>query len=144
MTLEDKDEKALNLVLNNKNVQGEYDEEALKLLQDDGVDLKLDGFFDNIDMEMMFGFDSDIVKDVVDDSFRDAMKREHKARDKQDDGDVNYDRVKDRKNIMIVFETNRNRDIFDRFLHLDKNEAFVNGEMINGILTEWSKGKENG
>jgi hypothetical protein len=126
------DEKALNVILNNKNAQGEYDE---FLLEELNIDLQTDCMFDTKDMEMMFGFDSDIVKDVVDDTFRDAMKRNHSAQTRANDGeDTNYNRSVDRKKLTIVFESNRQRESFDRIAFIEADAPFVSGDVILGLL----------
>lgn len=127
--VDEKEEKALNLALNNKNLQGDYDEQLLKDLSNTGVDLISDGFFDKIDIEMMYGLSEDIKDEVIDDTFRDAMNRNKAARETQKDG-AQFDRVMDRTKLTIVFENNRERDIFDKLLYLEKETPFIEGYLL--------------
>lgn len=142
--VDEKEEKALNLALNNKNLQGDYDVALLQEMAEQGTDLEQDGFFNKVDMEVMFGFPDAVTKDLVDDTFRDAMKRNEAARDKQGEADVNYDRVHDRKKIMIVFESNRSREIFDGLIESPADSAFIRGEELISILTEWKQNARKG
>jgi hypothetical protein len=137
--IDEKEEKALNIALNNKNLQGEYDALLLGEMKTD-IDLKEDGFFDNKDIEIMFGFDDEVTKDLIDDTFSDAMKRMHSAQSKVDEkGEgVNYNRALDNKKLTIIFESNRERDAFDRYLHIDKDDPFIAGRLLVDILREWS------
>jgi hypothetical protein len=49
------EEKAINLMLNNKNLQGDFSGELLNALSMDGFDLSKDGFFPDIELKVDFG-----------------------------------------------------------------------------------------
>lgn len=53
--VDENEEKAINLMLNNKNLQGGFDGELLNALSMDGFDLAKDGFFTDIELKVDFG-----------------------------------------------------------------------------------------
>lgn len=53
--VDEHEEKAINLMLNNKNLQGGFDGELLNALSMDGFDLAKDGFFTDIELKVDFG-----------------------------------------------------------------------------------------
>jgi hypothetical protein len=64
--LSEKDEKALNVALNNSNIGGEFDMTSLESLLNEGVDFA-DMGFDKLDVQLAFG-DTDRLSSMFDDS----------------------------------------------------------------------------
>lgn len=61
--VDEKEEKAINIALNNKNLQGTFDGELLANLSLDGFDLMKDGFFSEVELKLDFGISFDKPKE---------------------------------------------------------------------------------
>lgn len=133
--VDEKEEAALNVQLNNPSMQGEWDLDKLANMTDEfGFDLSEDLGFTESDIDFMFEGDerfSQLFETQESENVKGDLEKVKEAR-KQ-----GMERVKERGEInfyvTVVFETEEDRDAFMREISIPKYERFVTEEQVRRI-----------
>jgi len=133
--VDEREEAALNVQLNNPSMQGEWDFDKLAMMSEDfDLDLKDDMGFTETDIDFMFEGD-DRFSQLFDTKEGENMRGDLeavKAARKQ-----SAEKLKERNGInwftVIVFENEKDRDSFMKEISIPKYETYVTEEQVRRI-----------
>lgn len=133
--VDEREEAALNVQLNNPSMQGEWDLDKLANMVDDfDLDMSEDLGFTESDIDFMFEGDdrfSQLFNTKESEDVRGDLEKVKEARKK------GMERLKERGEInwytTIVFETEKDRDNFMKEISIPKYERFITEEQVRRI-----------
>lgn len=133
--VDEREEAALNVQLNNPSMQGEWDMDKLAMMTDEfDLDLQDDLGFTESDIDMMFDGDdrfSKLFETQEGEDMRGDLEAVKAARKES------VEKLKDRNNIMwytvIVFENEGDRDNFMKEISIPKYEQFITEDQVRRI-----------
>lgn len=136
--VDEREEAALNVQLNNPSMQGEWDFDKLAMMSEEfELDLKDDMGFTESDIDFMFEGDdrfSQLFDTQEGEDMRGDLNKVKEARKKS------VDNLKDRNNIdwytVIVFETEADRDAFMKEISIPKYEKYITEDQVRRIQTK--------
>lgn len=138
--VDEREEAALNVQLNNPSLQGEWDLDKLaNMAEDYDLDLQDDLGFTETDIDFMFEGDdrfSQLFETKEGEHMRDALDKVKEARKKS------VENLKDRNSIQwfttIVFENEKDRDAFHKAISVPKYEQYITEEQVRRLVTRKS------
>lgn len=133
--VDEREEAALNVQLNNPSMQGEWDLDKLaNMAEEFDLDLSEDMGFTETDIDFMFEGDdrfSQLFETQEGENMRGDLEKVKEARKK------GVENLKDRNNInwytVIVFENEQDRDAFMREISIPKHEQYITEEQVRRI-----------
>lgn len=133
--VDEREEAALNVQLNNPSMQGEWDLDKLaNMAEEFDLDLSADMGFTESDIDFMFEGDdrfSQLFDTKEGEEMRGDIETIKEARKKS------VENLKDRNNInwytVIVFENEKDRDNFMREISIPKHEQYITEEQVRRI-----------
>lgn len=133
--VDEKEEAALNVQLNNPSMQGEWDLDKLaNMAEEFDLDMSEDLGFTESDIDFMFEGDdrfSQLFNTQESENVRGDIEKVKEARKKE------MERVKERGEInwytTIVFETEKDRDAFMQEISIPKYERFITEDQVRRI-----------
>ena len=133
--VDEKEEAALNVQLNNPSMQGEWDLDKLaNMAEEFDLDMSEDLGFTESDIDFMFEGDdrfSQLFNTKESEDVRGDIEKVKEARKK------GMERVKERGEInwytTIVFETEKDRDAFMKEISIPKYERFITEDQVRRI-----------
>jgi hypothetical protein len=133
--VDEREEAALNVQLNNPSMQGEWDLDKLaNMTEEFDLDLSEDLGFTDSDIDFMFEGDdrfSQLFETVEGEKMRGDLEKVKAARKQS------VDNLKDRNNInwytVIVFENETDRDAFMKEISIPKYEKYVTEDQVRRI-----------
>lgn len=133
--VDEREEAALNVQLNNPSMQGEWDFDKLAMISEDfDLDLQDDLGFTESDIDFMFEGDdrfSQLFDTEEGENMRGDLDKVKEARKQS------VDNLKDRNNInwytVIVFENQEDRDAFMKEISIPKYEQYITEEQVRRI-----------
>lgn len=133
--VDEREEAALNVQLNNPSMQGEWDLDKLaNMTEEFDLDLSEDLGFTESDIDFMFEGDdrfSQLFNTKESEDVRGDLEKVKEARKK------GMERVKERGEInwytTIVFETEKDRDAFMKEISIPKYERFITEDQVRRI-----------
>lgn len=133
--VDEKEEAALNVQLNNPSMQGEWDLDKLaNMAEEFDLDMSEDLGFTESDIDFMFEGDdrfSQLFNTQESENVRGDIEKVKEARKK------GMERVKERGEInwytTIVFETEKDRDAFMKEISIPKYERFITEDQVRRI-----------
>lgn len=133
--VDEREEAALNVQLNNPSMQGEWDFDKLaNICEEFDLDLKDDMSFTDTDIDLMFEGDdrfSQLYENETTDKIRGALDDIKKARKE------GQEKLKERNSIewytVIVFENEEDRDNFHKEISIPKYEQYVTEDQVRRI-----------
>lgn len=133
--VDEKEEAALNVQLNNPSMQGEWDLDKLaNMAEEFDLDMSEDLGFTESDIDFMFEGDdrfSQLFNTQESENVRGDIEKVKEARKK------GMERVKERGEInwytTIVFETEKDRDAFMQEISIPKYERFITEDQVRRI-----------
>lgn len=134
--VDEREEAALNVQLNNPSMQGEWDLDKLaNMAEDFDFDLSEDLGFTESDIDFMFEGDdrfSQLFETKEGENMRGDLEKVKEARKKS------VENLKERNSIQwfttIVFENERDRDAFMKEISIPKYEQFITEEQVRRIV----------
>lgn len=133
--VDEREEAALNVQLNNPSMQGEWDFDKLANMSEEfDLDMKLDMGFTETDIDMMFEGD-DRFSQLFENEETDKIKgRIDEIKQARKDG---QQKLKDRNSIewytVIVFETEEDRNNFHKAISIPLYEQYVTEDQVRRI-----------
>lgn len=135
--VDEREEAALNVQLNNPSLQGEWDLDKLaNMAEDYDLDLQDDLGFTETDIDFMFEGDdrfSQLFETKEGEHMRDALDKVKEARKKS------VENLKDRNSIQwfttIVFENEKDREAFHKAISVPKYEQYITEEQVRRLVT---------
>ena len=133
--VDEKEEAALNVQLNNPSMQGEWDLDKLANMTDEfGFDLSEDLGFTESDIDFMFEGDerfSQLFETQESENVKGDLEKVKEARKQgmerlKERGEINF-------YVTVVFETEEDRDAFMKEISIPKYERFVTEEQVRRI-----------
>lgn len=136
VNLSEKDEKALNVQLNNTSMMGEFDFDALRTMSED-VDLDDLGFSDS-DLDLIFGDDNGEIGGLVNDSPEAAETKDKLDEIKAERGKMNIE--KDAENsasfyFVVVCDNEEQRNDLFRQMGIPMSEEFVAADRLKKLIS---------
>lgn len=136
--VDEREEAALNVQLNNPSMQGEWDLDKLAMMSEEfDLDLSEDLGFTESDIDFMFEGDdrfSQLFETQEGENMRGDLEKVKEARKKS------AENLKERNNInwytVIVFENESDRDAFMREISIPKHEQYITEEQVRRIQTK--------
>ncbi len=136
--VDEREEAALNVQLNNPSMQGEWDLDKLaNMAEEFDLDLSTDLGFSESDIDFMFEGDerfSQLFETQEGENMRGDLEKVKEARQKS------AENLKERNSInwfaVIVFENEAARDAFMREISIPKHEQYVTEEQVRRIQTK--------
>lgn len=133
--VDEREEAALNVQLNNPSMQGEWDLDKLaNMTEEFDLDLSEDMGFTESDIDFLFEGDerfSELFETVEGERMRGDLDKVKEARKKS------AENLKDRNNInwftVIVFENEQDRDNFMKEISIPKYEKYVTEDQVRRI-----------
>lgn len=133
--VDEREEAALNVQLNNPSMQGEWDLDKLAFMSEEfDLDLKDDLGFTETDIDFMFEGDdrfSQLFDTQEGENMRGDLNKVKEARQQS------VDNLKDRNNInwytVIVFENEADRDAFMKEISIPKYEQYITEDQVRRI-----------
>lgn len=133
--VDEREEAALNVQLNNPSMQGEWDLDKLaNMAEEFDLDLSADMGFTESDIDFMFEGDdrfSQLFETQEGENMRGDLEKVKEARKKS------VENLKDRNNInwytVIVFENEEDRNNFMREISIPKHEQYITEEQVRRI-----------
>ena len=133
--VDEREEAALNVQLNNPSMQGEWDLDKLaNMTEEFDLDLSEDLGFTDSDIDFMFEGDdrfSQLFETVEGEKMRGDLEKVKAARKQS------VDNLKDRNNInwytVIVFDNETDRDAFMKEISIPKYEKYVTEDQVRRI-----------
>lgn len=133
--VDEREEAALNVQLNNPSMQGEWDLDKLaNMAEEFDLDLSDDMGFTESDIDFMFEGDdrfSQLFETQEGENMRGDLEKVKEARKKS------VENLKDRNNInwytVIVFENEEDRNNFMREISIPKHEQYITEEQVRRI-----------
>lgn len=134
--VDEREEAALNVQLNNPSMQGEWDLDKLANMSEEfDLDLSEDMGFTETDIDFMFDGDdrfSQLFDTKEGESMRGDLETIKEARKKS------VENLKERNNInwytVIVFENEAERDAFMREISIPKHEQYITEDQVRRII----------
>lgn len=134
--VDEREEAALNVQLNNPSMQGEWDLDKLaNMAEEFDLDLSADMGFTETDIDLMFDGD-----DRFSQLFETQEKEDARASVQQikDARDANRQKLKEMNSInwftVIVFENEAARDAFMREISIPKHEQYITEDQVRRII----------
>lgn len=136
--VDEREEAALNVQLNNPSMQGEWDFDKLAMMAEDfDLDLSEDLGFTESDIDFMFEGDdrfSQLFETQEGENMRGDLEKVKEARKKS------VENLKERNNInwytVIVFENEKDRDSFMQEISIPKFEQYITEEQVRRLQTK--------
>lgn len=133
--VDEREEAALNVQLNNPSMQGEWDLEKLAMLSEDfDLDLSADLGFTESDIDFMFEGD-DRFSQLFDTQEKENMRGDLEA--VKEARKESVERLKERNNIdwftVIVFENEADRDAFMKEISIPKFEKYITEDQVRRL-----------
>lgn len=136
--VDEREEAALNVQLNNPSMQGEWDFDKLAMMSEEfDLDLKDDMGFTETDIDFMFEGDdrfSQLFETQEGEDMRGDLTKVKEARKKS------VENLKDRNNIdwftVIVFENEEDRDAFMKEISIPKYEKYITEDQVRRLQTK--------
>lgn len=133
--VDEKEEAALNVQLNNPSMQGEWDFDKLAMMTEEfGLDLAEDMGFTETDIDLMFEGDdrfSQLFETKEGEDMRGTLDKVKDARAK------GVEDLKEKNSIdwytVIVFENQADRDAFMREINIPKYEKYITEEQVRRL-----------
>ena len=133
--VDEREEAALNVQLNNPSMQGEWDFDKLAFMSEEfDLDLKDDMGFTETDIDFMFEGDdrfSQLFDTQEGENMRGDLEKVKEARKQS------VQNLKDRNNInwytVIVFETEEDRNAFMKEISIPKYEQYITEDQVRRI-----------
>ena len=133
--VDEREEAALNVQLNNPSMQGEWDFDKLAMMSEEfDLDLKDDMGFTESDIDFMFEGDdrfSQLFDTQEGENMRGDLEKVKEARKKS------VENLKDRNTIdwytVIVFENEEDRDAFMKEISIPKYEKYITEDQVRRI-----------
>lgn len=133
--VDEREEAALNVQLNNPSMQGEWDFDKLAFMSEEfDLDLKDDMGFTETDIDFMFEGDdrfSQLFDTQEGENMRGDLDKVKEARQQS------VENLKDRNNInwytVIVFETEEDRNAFMKEISIPKYEQYITEDQVRRI-----------
>lgn len=133
--VDEREEAALNVQLNNPSMQGEWDFDKLAMMSEEfDLDLKDDMGFTESDIDFMFEGDerfSELFETKEGEDMRGKLDQVKEARKKS------AENLKERNSIdwftVIVFETEEDRNEFMKEISIPKHEKYITEEQVRRI-----------
>lgn len=133
--VDEREEAALNVQLNNPSMQGEWDLDKLAFMSEEfQLDLKDDLGFTETDIDFMFEGDdrfSQLFDTQEGENMRGDLQKVKDARKQS------VENLKDRNNInwytVIVFETEADREAFMKEISIPKHEQYITEDQVRRI-----------
>ena len=133
--VDEREEAALNVQLNNPSMQGEWDLDKLaNMTEEFDLDLSKDLGFTESDIDFMFEGDdrfSQLFETKEGEHMRDALDNVKEARKKS------VENLKERNSIQwfttIVFETEKDREAFHQAISVPKYEQYITEEQVRRL-----------
>lgn len=133
--VDEREEAALNVQLNNPSMQGEWDLDKLAMMAEDfDLDLSADMGFTESDIDFMFDGDdrfSQLFETQEGENMRGDLENVKKARKE------NVDKMKEKNSInwytVIVFENEEERNAFMKEISIPKHERYITEEQVRRI-----------
>lgn len=133
--VDEREEAALNVQLNNPSMQGEWDFDKLAMMTDEfDLDLKDDLGFTETDIDLMFEGDdrfSQLFETQEGENMRGDLEAVKAARKES------AEKLKERNSIdwytVIVFENEKDRDNFMKEISIPKYEQYITEEQVRRI-----------
>lgn len=134
--VDEREEAALNVQLNNPSMQGEWDLDKLaNMAEEFDLDLSDDLGFTESDIDFMFEGDerfSQLFETKEGENMRGALDAVKQARKES------ADKLKDRNSIdwytVIVFENEEDRNAFMQSISIPKHEKYITEDQLNRLL----------
>lgn len=136
--VDEREEAALNVQLNNPSMQGEWDLDKLAFMSEEfDLDLKDDMGFTETDIDFMFEGDdrfSQLFDTWEGENMRGDLDKVKEARQQS------VENLKDRNNInwytVIVFETEEDRNAFMKEISIPKYEQYITEDQVRRIANK--------
>lgn len=133
--VDEREEAALNVQLNNPSMQGEWDLEKLAMLSEDfDLDLSADLGFTESDIDFMFEGD-DRFSQLFDTQEKENMRGDLEA--VKEARKESVERLKERNSIdwftVIVFENEADRDAFMKEISIPKFEKYITEDQVRRL-----------
>lgn len=133
--VDEREEAALNVQLNNPSMQGEWDLDKLaNMTEEFDLDLSEDLGFTETDIDFMFEGDdrfSQLFETKEGEHMRDALDKVKEARKKS------VENLKDRNSIQwfttIVFENEKDREAFHKAISVPKYEQYITEDQVRRL-----------
>jgi hypothetical protein len=144
--VDEKQEVALNVALNNQSLMGEWDIMALKdigkIFPD--IDFEVDMGFDLSDIEVMFGkqekeieaqMEREKAEEYTADTFREAKKKSRQKAKAENEEGGSYNLADSDYVIQIVFPSNHEKHAFMRKIHKPEKETMLKSTVLYDIAS---------
>ena len=136
--VDEREEAALNVQLNNPSMQGEWDLDKLAFMSEEfDLDLKDDMGFTETDIDFMFEGDdrfSQLFDTQEGENMRGDLDKVKEARQQS------VENLKERNNInwftVIVFETEEDRNAFMKEISIPKHEQYITEDQVRRIANK--------
>lgn len=133
--VDEREEAALNVQLNNPSMQGDWDFDKLAMMAEDfDLDLKDDMGFTETDIDLMFDGDdrfSQLFESQEAEDMRGAVQKVKDSKAKS------IERMKEKDNIdwyvVIVFDTQEKKDSFLKEISIPKYERYITEDQVRRI-----------
>jgi hypothetical protein len=133
--VDEREEAALNVQLNNPSMQGEWDFDKLAMMSEEfDLDLSEDLGFTETDIDLMFDGDDRFSQLFETQEKEDARASVEKIKETRD---ANRQKLKEMNSInwftVIVFENEADRDAFMKEISIPKHEQYITEEQVRRI-----------
>jgi ParB-like chromosome segregation protein Spo0J len=144
--VDEKQEVALNVALNNQSLMGEWDIGALKDLGElfPDIDFEADMGFDSSDIEVMFGkeekeieaqIEREKAEELTTDAYREAKKKSREKAKAENQEGGSYNLADSDYVIQIVFPNNHEKHAFMRKIHKPEKETMLKSTVLYDIAS---------
>lgn len=134
INVDEKEEKAINVSINNNNAKGEYDFDLLSELSENNFDLKNDGFFNDYEIKDILNINEYLDKEIIEgknnfipeDEFFDKKKKMREKRKEVIENDFDLIDVSGADYILtVVFDSNNQKKQFLNSINKEINEKYI-------------------
>jgi ParB-like chromosome segregation protein Spo0J len=144
--VDEKQEVALNVALNNQSLMGEWDILALKDIGEifPDIDFEADMGFDTSDIEIMFGrqekeaethIEREKAGEFTADTFREAKKKSRQKAKAENESGGSYNLAESDYVVQIVFPNNHEKYAFMRKIHKPEKETMLKSTVLYDIAS---------
>jgi hypothetical protein len=142
--VDEKDEVALNVSLNNQALMGEWDVFALQDLKEifPDIDYEADFGFDQSDIEIMFGKEDETAQRIEEqekaqeftsDTFRETKKKMREKAKAENEAGGSYNLADNDYAVTVVFPNNHEKHEFMRKIRKDPKETYLKSTIFYDI-----------
>ena len=142
--VDEKDEVAINVFLNNQSAMGEWDIFALQDIKEifPDIDYETDMGFDEADINILFGKQEEderlmeeqaVAQEYTADHFRNAKRETRENAKRQNQQGDSYNLAESDYTIQIVFPNNHEKREFMRKIHKTEKEKFLKSTILLDI-----------